>query len=215
MNKKQVNRKEMQDAVILYMDSNVQKWSSIPKVAEVKNELSSINLQIEEAQAAQSAAQVVVGIGKKALKGIIAEKADILNDIVEAYASMNDMPELESRMADSASSLLRMRNKDFVVKVKEIVGETETYKEVLTAEWGLSEEQVTDIKSDMNRFHQLSGMPRAYQISSKQATSDLETLFSQASDILNNRLDKVMKIFKRRDPNFYNGYIAARIIVDD
>lgn len=47
------------------------------------------------------------------------------------------------------------------------------------------------------------------------ATKSLDQLFDHASDILENKLDKVMSIFKRRDVNFYNGYLAARVIVNN
>ena len=55
-----------------------------------------------------------------------------------------------------------------------------------------------------------NGEPRTYQIASVQATQSLAGLFSEANEILTTKLDKVMKIFKRRDPEFYNGYLAAR-----
>lgn len=61
----------------------------------------------------------------------------------------------------------------------------------------------------------MNGQPRAYKIASVQATKELEQLFTDATQILENKLDNVMKIFKRRDANFYNGYIAAREVVDN
>lgn len=60
----------------------------------------------------------------------------------------------------------------------------------------------------------LNGQPREYRIKSSVATQELETLFDQADDLLNKRLDNLMKIFVNRDPNFYNGYLKARVIVD-
>lgn len=58
------------------------------------------------------------------------------------------------------------------------------------------------------------GQPCEYRIKSVVATQKLESLFDQAGDLLNNRLDNLMKIFVTRDPNFYNGYEKARMIVD-
>jgi hypothetical protein len=46
------------------------------------------------------------------------------------------------------------------------------------------------------------------------ATQEYETLFDQADDLLNQRLDNLMKIFVNRDPNFYYGYLKAQVIVD-
>jgi hypothetical protein len=58
------------------------------------------------------------------------------------------------------------------------------------------------------------GQPREYRIKSSMATQELETLFDQADDLLNNRLDNLMKIFVNRDPDFHFGYRKARMIVD-
>ncbi|MCF8337918.1 MAG: hypothetical protein K9I74_08040 [Bacteroidales bacterium] len=53
-----------------------------------------------------------------------------------------------------------------------------------------------------------------FRLMSGVATRELETLFDQVGDLLNNRLDNLMKIFVNRDPNFYNGYEKARMIMD-
>ncbi len=85
---------------------------------------------------------------------------------------------------------------------------------MLINEYGASEEQITDLKMDLDEFLTMNGMPRAYRIASDVATQDLKNLFVEANDILTNKLDRIMKIFKRSDLNFYNGYLAARVIVD-
>jgi hypothetical protein len=215
MTKNQVNRKEMYDAVISFLDASPEKWSTIPRLAEAKNNFSVINMNIENAALEQQAANVVMGNSKKKLKHQLAGKADIFNDVLEAYAGINDLPELESRMADSASDLKSLRNEDFVSKVKEIVSHTETYQEELIEDYGLTSGMVDDFKADVDRFLELNGMPSTYRIASTQATRDLEGLFSEANQVLTKQLDNLMKIFKRRDPAFHNGYIAARVIVDD
>ncbi|WP_053182938.1 hypothetical protein [Sunxiuqinia dokdonensis] len=214
MNKNQSNRKAMHDAVIAFLDGKPEKWSSIPKIVVFKTELSTVNLAIEQSQESQLAAQVFVGESKQQLKKTIALKGDVLNDSVEAFAVVTDDAALESKMAASYSDLNEMRNGDFIPKIKEVITEVETHKEVLVAEYGVTEEQIEDLKADLNRFLEMNGEPRAYQIASTQATKSLAELFSEAHDILTTKLDKVMKIFKRRDPEFYNGYLAARVVVD-
>jgi hypothetical protein len=215
MNRRQINHKEMQDSVINFMDRNVDKWTAIPKVGEFKNQLDTVNQQIEQSQEAQQAAQVFLGKSKKELKYSIALKADILNDALESLGAVSGDLALENRMKDSFSDIHRLTNLEFIPKNQEIIREAEAHLDVLQPEYGVTVEQVDDLKADLDNFLQLNGMPRAYQIESVQATKSLEQLFSEASDILTNKLDKVMKIFKRRDPNFYNGYLAARVIVDN
>ena len=178
MDKNQINRKERNEAIIIYLDTHVQKWSSISKVGEFKNEFESINSQIEESQEAQQEAKVYVGKNKKQLKKTIADKADIINDLVETFALIDNNPELESMMAASASELFMLRNEDFIVRIKEIINQAENHKKTLKKEYGLTDAQIIDLQTDMNSFQKMLGKPRAYQISSTQATQDLDYLFN-------------------------------------
>lgn len=214
MNKRQINQKEMMVSVLCFMDDNATKWSAIPMVVTCKTEFTDLLTQIDSAEAAQSEAKVFIGESRTTLKKNIAQKADMLNDLVECYASLNDMPELESRMSDSYTNLFTLKNEDFKVKVAEIITETGNYKDDLIKDYGLTEAQITDIKADLDRFCDKSNLPRSYRVATTLATKELDSLITEAMDLLNNKMDKVMKIFKRSDTNFYNGYTASRIIVD-
>ena len=142
------------------------------------------------------------------------EKADILNDQVETYALITGNLALEAKMSASMSDLVKLNNNQFVMKVQEVVVESETHLDPLLNDYGVNEGQLEDLKNDLDSFCALQGMPRAYQISSAVATKNLDELFKQAHDTLQ-KLDKAMKLFKRRDANFYNGYLAARVVVDN
>ena len=215
MNQKQINRKEMYDATLHYLDLNSQKWSPIQKIGEFKNELVEINKSIEIEAKKQADAQIFVGKSKTQLKHIIANKADVLNDTIEVYAMLTGNNALAQQMADSASSLNKMKKENFIMRVKLIVEKATEFLKQLTKEYGVTKEQVTDLQSDIDTFLEMNGMPRAYRIESSVATQDLTTLFTQATNVLENKLDKVMKIFKNKDANFYNGYVSARMVIDN
>ncbi|WP_430974599.1 hypothetical protein [Sunxiuqinia rutila] len=215
MNGNQINRKEMQNAVRDYLDAHVTKWSAIAKIGEFKNEFDLLNDQIDQTQQAQQAAQVFVGKNKKIVKSTIAQKADILNDVLETFGMLSGDTELEKNMGESYSDLQNMRNLDFIPKINTIISEAEKHLTVLQADYGVTPEQIEDLKADMDQFLELNGQPRAYRIASVRATKDLEQLFSEINLVLTEKLDRVMKIFKRRDPNFYNGYRAARVVVNN
>lgn len=214
MKKRQINQKEMYSAVVTFLDSNSALWSSIVKVGEFKNQFTDVVVQIDDAQYAQKQAQVFLGTNKTQVKSVVAQKADILNDSLEAFALVTGNNKLENKMAASYSELLRLRNADFIPAVKTIIRAAEAHLEAIT-EYGVTSEQIEDLKTDFDGFLQINGQPRAFRVASVQATKDLELLFDEAKDILENKLDKVMSIYKRRDPGFYNGYQAARVIVDN
>ena len=214
MDKRKINKKEMYDVVISYLNGKLSAWSSIPKVGEFLNQFTAVVAQIDTAQYAQQQAQVFLGKNKTQIKSMVAEKADILNDIVEAYALVTGNEKLRLQMSAGYSDLNRMRNADFIPAIKAIIQAVEDNIEVLTAEYGATREQVEGLKADFDGFLAINGQPRAYKVASVEATKNLEMLFDEADAILNDRLDKVINIFKRRDPGFYNGYLAARVIVD-
>ncbi|MCW0485061.1 hypothetical protein, partial [Gaoshiqia sediminis] len=152
MNKNQIDQKEMYDTVLSFLDSQSALWSSIAKVGEFKNEFSGVVTQIDDAQYAQQQAQVYLGKNKTQLKSTVAQKADILNDSIEAFALVTGNDQLASQMATTYSDLNRMRNADFIPAVKAIVAAAEENLEVLTTEYGVTAGQVDDLKADLDGF---------------------------------------------------------------
>jgi hypothetical protein len=215
MNRKQMNRKQMLESTLSYLDQNPSPWQSIAKIGEVKNQLAAVNASIDDAADQQGDSQLGIGKIKTALKRTICEKADIINDLVEVYALMNDKGELAQKMAENTSDLFKMKNDDMMRRVKLIIGSATEFQEALTTEYGLNSEQISDLQADYDRFQELNGQPREYQIRSSMATNSLEELFEQANGLLVAQLDNLMKIFKRRNTNFYHGYLKARMVVDN
>ncbi|MBE0651752.1 MAG: hypothetical protein IH595_13045 [Bacteroidales bacterium] len=214
MNTYQMNRKHMVEATLSFLDNNATIWQSIAKIGDVKNKLNDLNQAIDNAAENQQQAQVSIGKIKAELKRTISEKADILNDLVEVYAQMNGDETLAQTMADSATSLFKMKNDDMLRKVKQIIDAATQNQEALTTDYGMTAEQIAGLQADYDRFLELNGQPREYQIKSSVATTSIDALMEEAISLLNNQLDKLLKIFKNRDLNFYNGYQKARMIVD-
>ena len=213
MNKDQNNRLDMYEAVHTYLDANTDKWNGVPVLITFKNELSDLLSNIREHQDNQEAAKVFLGANKTTQKRFVSEKADILNDALEAYAAIEGNAELEQKAAKSFSDLNRLRNQDFVTIITETITLLEQHLEAL-ADYGVTADQITDLKNTFDQFLMLQGQPRQYRIAGKQATLNLAELFENTSALLANKMDKVMKRFKRTDTNFFNGYEAARVIVN-
>ncbi|WP_163326095.1 hypothetical protein [Draconibacterium mangrovi] len=210
----QIDRKHMLDDTLSYLDTHSALWNSIAKIGEVKNKLTELSVAIDTSAMQQELSKVTLGKIKAELKRTIANKADVLNDLVEVFARMNRNETLAAKMADSASDLYRMKYDDMQRRVKVIIDSAIQYQEELTREYGLTAEQITGLQADYDRLNELSGQPREYQISSAVATQTLEELFTEVNNLLVNELDNLMKVFKRRDAAFYMGYEKARMVVN-
>lgn len=214
MNQKQMNRAEMLATTRAYLDANTSVWSSIPVINTMKTQLDDLLQSISEHQEAKEASQVFLGSNKTALKKAVAEKADILNDVLATYAALEGNATLEQKADRSYSGLYRLPNQEFVVVIKESIQLLEEHIEGM-ADYGMSPDQITDLKNAYDNYLAISGQPRLYKVATSQAVRALEDLFTQANELLTSRLDRVMKRYKSADPNFYRGYLAARVIVDN
>lgn len=212
MDQRQINRLEMYEAVHTYLDTNTAIWSGVPILVTFKNELDTLLVDIRAQQKDQEAARIYIGGNKTTQKRFVSEKADILNDALEAYAAVNNLAELEQKAAKSFSDLYNTRNQDFITVISETIALLEQYLDTL-ADYGVTADQITDLKNSMDQFLAFNGQPRQYRIAEKKATKKLADLFDQTTAILNTKLDKVMKRFKNANTSFYNGYRAARSIV--
>ncbi|MCG8483834.1 MAG: hypothetical protein MJA31_11035 [Clostridia bacterium] len=214
MNQKQMNRAEMLATTRAYLDANTSVWSSIPVINTIKPQLDDVLQSISEHQEAKEASQVFLGSNKTALKKAVAEKADILNDVLATYAAIEGNATLEQKADRSYSELYRLPNQEFVVVIKETIKLLEEHIEAM-ADYGMSPDQITDLKNAYDNYLAISGQPRLYKVATSQAVRALEDLFTQANELLTARMDRVMKRYKSADPNFYRGYLAARVIVDN
>ena len=213
MNQDQINRLEMYQTTLDYLDAHNAVWNAVPIIGKYKNALSTINTSIKTAAAEQADARVFIGKSLSALKKTIAAKMDILDDMLEAYAVDTDNAELTERANNAKSDYFRLPNEDFEIKVKQVIGLLETHLAAM-ADYGMSEEQLKDVKADYDQFLVLRGKPRSYQVASSAATQDIATLFREGTTATE-KLDRVMKRYKRANASFYNGYVAARRVVDN
>ena len=199
--------------VIAFLNQNTSRWSHVAIIAVFLSKLADLFEAIRGHKDAQNAAKVFIYEAKDEQKQIVADKADILNDLLASYASVEKDPELKSKADKSSSELYRLRNEDFETVVTETIKLLDENLPNM-ADYGLTEAKITDLKNSFDTFLLLSGKPRQYQIASVVATASLKELFSQTSDLFEEQLDPTMKQFKISDPKFYKGYLAARVVVD-
>ena len=208
MNQKQVNTKEMMEATNSFLDANTAVWNAIPKIAEYKNELSDILLNIDQAARDQDAANVFIGTSIREIKRNLAIKMDILDDVLEAYADDIGDDELLSQASNTYTDYFKLTNSEIVTKVENVIGLLESNVSKMR-DFGMTKSQIDDAKLTLDSYQTKLGNPRAYQIASSVATKTLEDLFKQASETLE-KIDRLMKRFKRSNITFYNGYQGSR-----
>ncbi|MDN5204591.1 hypothetical protein QQ008_24580 [Fulvivirgaceae bacterium BMA10] len=213
MKQSQINRLEMFQVTNDYLDTHNSVWNTIPVLGKYKNQFASIIEALKEAAGQQADARVFIGKSLQSLKKTIAEKMDILDDTLEAYAEDTEDAELLSKAQNSVTDYFKLPNEDFETKTKQMIGLLEE-KATDMADYGMNVEQVEDAKIDLDRFLATRGKPRVYRVASSMATKEIDALLKEGGIVLE-RIDRVLKRFKRANSSFYNGYLASRKVIDN
>ena len=82
------------------------------------------------------------------------------------------------------------------------------------ADYSITQTDVTGLDAMTAQFHGVKTAPRTAIAKRAGKTKTLQPAVKTVTSILRNNLDKEMLMFKKSNPDFYAGYVAARVIVD-
>ena len=192
-----------------YLDDHISVWIAVPIISNYKNKIHELVLachtlldQQNQEEAPRSSQAVL------RLKQQIANKMDILDDTLEAYADDIGDGELKTLAENHYSDYYALPYEQFENKVSEIIELLETHVNDM-GEYGLVKDQIDDVKWNMDEYQIGLGKSITYKISHEMVSQDLGNLMQEALKFAD-KLDHVMKRFKRSNQTFYYGYLATR-----
>ncbi|MGB3467314.1 MAG: hypothetical protein WBA74_18670 [Cyclobacteriaceae bacterium] len=212
MRQTQINKLEMMKTTNTYLDKMLVAWSGIPVMDRYKAELANLILQISEKALDQLSSRIFIGETQLALKKEIGMKLSLLDNVLETFAVEIGDVELMVISVNTKTDYTRLTNEEFETKCRNMIGMLEKYTDDL-GEYGFSTDELADVKTLFDRFLERRGKPRAYRVTSRIATQELKDLFAEATKLLT-KMDKILSRFEVSDPSFYNGYLAARLVVN-
>lgn len=156
-----------------------------------------------------------VGISERklSLKQAIGIKAAALSGAMQVLALELNNPDLAKSVHLNKSDVDNAREQDIDGMVRNVVSKVQENLDDL-ADLGVTEAVLTETLTTVEEFNGLIGKPRSI-LNNKYVTLDsIEQLFDEGNDLLRNRMDRLLLMFKDSNPEFYNGYERARTIVD-
>ena len=195
-----------------YLDHQTSIWSAIKRIVSYKNDLDEI---IERISSKSEEASSLVGVKgrKETLKILIAIKGSSLSGSLQAFAYDKGDRDLAVKVEASKSDIIRMKEVELGSFIKVLV-DTSNQNIKALADFGVSKEILTEIKTSMEEYKQLIGKPRSILNTKYVALDTIDQLFDEGNALLKDKMDNMMLIFRERNPEFYNGYERARTIVD-
>lgn len=210
---RQTNRFQMMLAVKNFMDSHQTTWSTIPIIGTFKTTLDAVIQEVKEHLQATGTDTSGMTSDKNQLKAQIAEKTAVLSGALAAYAAVNGQDDLRTNGYLTKSQIMMMRDVNMPEAISNFVALV-TNQLTNLADYGITEDKVTDLESSLDDFRELVGQPRLKQSAANAAKREASSLIGDGVSMLTDQLDKVMLQFKFTNPTFHEEYERARVIVD-
>lgn len=199
---------EMLEQTNAYLDDNIAIWISIPIINQYKNKIHQLTLAVETVlvdEPRQHTGQNILHLKKQ-----IADKMDILDDTLEAYADDIGNESLREKANNHYSDYFRLTYDDFVPKVQSMIDLLEENIDHM-ADHGIVHDQIDDVKLNLDEYQLSLNKQPTYNMAKELSKHSIKEYLDEADEYAY-KLDKVMKRFKRSHVTFYNGYLAARTL---
>jgi len=191
-----------------YLDSHKEIWISVPIINTYRNHLAEAIDSLKE-ELSDSSEKLDFGNGTlQQLRITIAEKMDVLDDILEAYAEDIADKQLLDEAKNSKSDYLRLTNDGFERKVNEVFRLLKSHQQALV-EYGMTELHINDVEKDFITYQDKRVNPVSSTKGINQNATQIQLLLEEGEQAFD-RLGKVMVSFRSSNHTFYKGFQAIK-----
>lgn len=177
------------------------------------DELKPIIANIKTAAQASSAVTSGITAGKNISKEDLSQTASRTAGQMFAYAAKTGNTELKAAADFSSSDLLRLKDGELAIRCQEIHDLALANKTAL-ADYGVTPAKLAQLQTAINEYAQKATKPRDAITNRKVVKANIKTMFTQATAIFIEQLDRLIEDYAATHPDFVADYKAKRKIVD-
>lgn len=214
MTDKQIAKEKMYRTVLQNITANSSKYMHIPVFVSTVNKLTDICNQIltESANQDKSTLQGTSDLKKEVEIKLVTETIKV-SSLLSVFAIEIGDNLLYAKSTITKSNMYKIHNRETLNIARRVLKEATNYADKLN-DYGLTEADIQTLQNLINEYESLVIAPRVVTAKTKQATANLAHLFAEADALLIYRLDKLMRVFKTSDPEFYELYFNSRNVIN-
>ncbi len=213
MNKANEDRMSMFYALLQVLAKHLAVWTGQVPFKNAHDEFKGNVKSIEDATQTQETSLLGVALDKRFKKEAMVKKTVEIAQSVFAYAEDQGDVVLQAKVDYSKSDLMQTRDAVIAQTCQNIHDLANPIIAALAA-YGLVAADLTAHQSTIDAYTATVGSPRAALTVRKGATAEINALVKDSMKILNNRMDKMMPEYQVSNPDFFQEYFDARMIVD-
>ena len=213
MNRIQINRTERASTTSAYMAKNNVIWAGNLALTDTMTEVDADLGAVAGLDVKQKTPIDGEAVDKATVQLHVEEKILLVADQVAALAAKNGDAVLEAQADLNLTQLDVLSADDLEATATRIVNLATANLPALAA-YKITQADLTELTTLTGTFHTAKTTPRVAVVDRKKQTDSLVPLVKSLKSALQRRLDRQMRVYKKPQPEFYAGYLAARVIVD-
>jgi hypothetical protein len=213
MQRRFLNTTGMGATVAAYMNKNNTIWTGTKAVVDTMAQLNGALGNVS--QTAQDQETPIVGEeDKKALA-----RHDLEDEIMRIAGALGSLAAktndaLLAGQTELTLAQLDKTDSDTLEETGNRISGLATTNLAALADYNILQADLTAFGQMISNFHDAKTGPRTAVAKRASKTKALPGGVKSVKSILRNQLDKEMLLFKKNQPDFYAGYLSARVIVD-
>ena len=212
MNKYQTAKHDSLKLIVKESRNNPESVAKVPQFGSVVNRIEEICNEIEPHQIEQEKNLTGITVDKDIIYEALTDTTIEISGAVYSYAyDMNDNA-LMARVNYKSTRLESMSQSKLFAVAGIVLEEALTISPEKLANEGISTEDLTAYKGLITQFTTVKSSKKEAVIDRSGTTEKLSILFKEASSLVKGKLDRLAVQFKRKDPEFYLKYKAARVV---
>jgi hypothetical protein len=212
MNKYQTAKHDSLKLIVKESKNNPESVAKVPKFGIVVNRIEEICNEIEPHQIEQEKNLTGITVDKDIIVENLTDSTVEISGAVYSYAHDINDNALMARVNYKSTRLESMSQSKLVAVAGVVLEEALKIPTTDLANEGISGEDLTAYQELIARFSVVKSSKKEAVIDRSGTTEKLNNLFKEASSLLKDKLDRLAVQFKRKDPEFYLKYKAARVV---
>jgi hypothetical protein len=213
MEQDQINITTMQSGVADYMGNNKSIWIGVKAVSDAVASLVANNKIIADKADVQGNATDGATDLKFQAKHNLEDKIIEIADQLNALGAKTNNPMLVAQSHFSASELDHMEDGDLERTAGDIAT-LATANLAALADYNILQADVDALNTLKTAFTAVKNAPKTAIAKRSGQTTTLPLAIAANQKLLKTQLDKLLTKFKKTNPEFYAGYLAARVVVN-
>jgi len=202
----------MYKTVANYMEVHNDVWNDMPPmfpaVEEFRNKIAAIDTAVQQQETPSGATD-----SKAEARDALEDVLFLIGEALAVFAHSTNDHDLLALTSLSPSQLDRLPADELVHGATTVLAQANARKTEL-AVMHVTQANIDELAQALAVFADAKEQPRADTVERMTQTESLSNLMREANDILRNRIDRLVNLFSRSNPDFVTGYRAARVVVD-